>query len=231
MSFSVIRTLFVFTAFATESGAANQPMQRATPAIPWSSVVLSANGTVESEQLREIGPLKWQSYRSSLSKSRDHGTVEGLIDAHCAAHTRTHTHTLTHYLSVCLSLACSDSVSLTLPSLAQHAGANDTSIIISVDVTTIRQEVMGFGGAFTEAAGYVFSGLTQSEQERLVEMYWGSTGAGYSTGRIAMNSPDFALCVRPHAYSCLSSSVLLFCTLAKSILMSRVRDVQEDVHV
>jgi O-glycosyl hydrolase len=101
----------------------------------WSSVVQSLNGTVESSQLKEMGPLVW---------------------------------------------------STALPATA-------ATVMISVDVTTTRQEIMGFGGAFTEAAGYVFHGLDPSEQERLVGMYWGSEGAGYSTGRIAMNSPDFAL--------------------------------------
>lgn len=79
MSFSALQTFFVCTVFATErgaTGAESEPIY--TPTIPWSSVVLSADGTVESEQLREIGPLKWQSYGSSLSKSRDQGTVEGL---------------------------------------------------------------------------------------------------------------------------------------------------------
>jgi O-glycosyl hydrolase len=108
----------------------------------WSSVVQSLNGTVESSQLKEMGPLVWSTAR---------------------------------------------------PLPATAAGATAATVMISVDVTTTRQEIMGFGGAFTEAAGYVFHGLDPSEQERLVGMYWGSEGAGYSTGRIAMNSPDFAL--------------------------------------
>ena len=52
---------------------------------------------------------------------------------------------------------------------------------------------MGFGGAFTEASGYVWQNLSAVAQKRVLDEYWGAEGIGYTIGRVAMNSPDFAL--------------------------------------
>eukprot|EP00935_MAST-01C_sp_MAST-1C-sp1_P002088 g2088.t1 len=67
------------------------------------------------------------------------------------------------------------------------------AVVVEVDVTTRRQTIHGFGGAFTEAASYVWANLSSKAQTRVLEEYWGTEGIGYTTGRVAMNSPDFAL--------------------------------------
>jgi glucosylceramidase len=56
------------------------------------------------------------------------------------------------------------------------------------------QSIIGFGGAFTEAAAYNFSKLSKDQQSKITSLYFDpKDGLRYSMGRIAMNSCDFAL--------------------------------------
>lgn len=56
-----------------------------------------------------------------------------------------------------------------------------------------KQEIRGFGGAFTEASGYNFSKLGAANKERVLEAYFGERGLRYRIGRLHINSCDFAL--------------------------------------
>ncbi len=55
------------------------------------------------------------------------------------------------------------------------------------------QSVLGFGGAFTEAAAYCYASLTPAEKERLLRAYFSEEGLGYTLCRTHINSCDFAL--------------------------------------
>lgn len=55
------------------------------------------------------------------------------------------------------------------------------------------QEVLGFGGAFTEAAAYTFSRMSREAQEQLAELYFGESGNRYNFCRTHIQSCDFAL--------------------------------------
>ena len=55
------------------------------------------------------------------------------------------------------------------------------------------QEILGFGGAFTESAAYNFFQLPASVQKKVIELYFGEDGIGYSVGRVHINSCDFSL--------------------------------------
>ncbi len=55
------------------------------------------------------------------------------------------------------------------------------------------QTLLGFGGAITEAAGYAFSKLTKENQEKALELYFGSSGNGYHLMRSHIDSCDFSL--------------------------------------
>ncbi|CAK4118660.1 unnamed protein product [Aphanomyces euteiches] len=71
---------------------------------------------------------------------------------------------------------------------------------ISIDDTVEYQEILGFGGAFTEAAALQFQRLPLAKQQALLELYFGhqgNNGAAYSFGRVPMNSCDFS----PASYS------------------------------
>lgn len=55
------------------------------------------------------------------------------------------------------------------------------------------QKVNGFGGAFTEAAGYNISRMPEQVQEEIYEAYFGEDGLRYNLCRTHINSCDFAL--------------------------------------
>lgn len=55
------------------------------------------------------------------------------------------------------------------------------------------QEIMGFGGAITEAAGYVFSRMSGEKQQEILDAYFGHEGNQYTMARVSIDSCDFAL--------------------------------------
>ena len=55
------------------------------------------------------------------------------------------------------------------------------------------QRIEGFGGAFTDAAGYVFSQMPKDLQDRFIHDYFSGDGLGYTCGRTSVDSCDFAL--------------------------------------
>jgi glucosylceramidase len=62
----------------------------------------------------------------------------------------------------------------------------------------VSQEILGFGGAFTEAAALSYQKLPAAIQRKLIELYFGETGIGYSMGRIHIGSCDF--CVSSYSF-------------------------------
>jgi glucosylceramidase len=66
--------------------------------------------------------------------------------------------------------------------------------IILVDDTVKYQEIMGFGGAFTESACYTLNKMSKENQDKLLNAYYDKEkGLAYNLGRIHMNSCDFSL--------------------------------------
>lgn len=63
---------------------------------------------------------------------------------------------------------------------------------VSVDRRATKQTILGFGGAFTEAAAATFAKLSPAAQEAVLEAYWGESGIGYTMGRVPINSCDFS---------------------------------------
>jgi len=55
------------------------------------------------------------------------------------------------------------------------------------------QTITGFGGAFTDAAGYVFSQMPQNLQAQLLNDYFAQDGLRYTLGRTSIDSCDFSL--------------------------------------
>jgi len=63
----------------------------------------------------------------------------------------------------------------------------------TINVTQrMDQEWMGFGGALTESAALTFWALPEEERSRLLELYYGASGLGYTFGRTHINSCDFS---------------------------------------
>jgi glucosylceramidase len=64
---------------------------------------------------------------------------------------------------------------------------------IAVDLTKPRQQIVGFGAAITEAVASLVSGLPMSQEQQILNDYWGPNGSGYVLTRTHIGSCDFAL--------------------------------------
>ena len=55
------------------------------------------------------------------------------------------------------------------------------------------QEILGFGGAFTEAAGYTLAAMDEGVRDQIMDAYFGDGGLNYTMCRLHLDSCDFAL--------------------------------------
>jgi glucosylceramidase len=72
---------------------------------------------------------------------------------------------------------------------------NDNKLpCVVVDDKVKYQEIVGFGGAFTEAAAYTLSKLDRDKRNEILKMYFDrNQGNGYTLCRTHINSCDFSL--------------------------------------
>ena len=64
---------------------------------------------------------------------------------------------------------------------------------ITVEPQNKRQQILGFGGSFTEASSSIYKNLSQEKKDELIEAYFGKSGNNYSMARTHINSCDFSL--------------------------------------
>lgn len=84
--------------------------------------------------------------------------------------------------------------SLAFGNLDCSPGSECTSRFAEITVSAeTYQEILGFGGAFTEASAYHFYKLPASLQKKVIDLYFGEGGIKYSLGRVHINSCDFSL--------------------------------------
>ena len=63
-----------------------------------------------------------------------------------------------------------------------------------VDTERVFQKMLGFGGAFTEAAAHTLSKLSDDLRAEVIKMYFDpNEGLAYNLGRVHIHSCDFAL--------------------------------------
>ncbi|KAM3728552.1 putative glucosylceramidase [Dirofilaria immitis] len=75
---------------------------------------------------------------------------------------------------------------------------NGAEIIrLKIDDRIRFQTIIGFGGAFTDAAGININSLSEPAQTNLLQSYFGNTSIQYTIGRVPIASTDFST----HAYS------------------------------
>ncbi|KAF4680356.1 hypothetical protein FOZ60_013671 [Perkinsus olseni] len=66
------------------------------------------------------------------------------------------------------------------------------SVTVTVNPQRRHQTIHGFGGAFTQAAAYLYKNLSPSTQKRYMDLVFGADGLRYSLGRVPINSCDFS---------------------------------------
>ncbi len=74
-----------------------------------------------------------------------------------------------------------------------HTDHEAENSLIKVYAEEERQEIIGFGGALTEAAAYTFSRMSNEKQETLLKLYFGAQGNNYNFCRLHIQSSDFSL--------------------------------------
>ncbi|KAF8371574.1 gba-4, partial [Pristionchus pacificus] len=72
------------------------------------------------------------------------------------------------------------------------------SLTAELDTSTTYQEILGFGGAFTDSTGINLNSLRKETQNLLMRQYFGPTGSEYTFGRVPIASTDFSL--REYSY-------------------------------
>lgn len=65
--------------------------------------------------------------------------------------------------------------------------------IIQLESAISYQEILGFGGAFTEASAHLIMGMDSSSREEILALYFSNDQGNYSMMRTHMNSCDFSL--------------------------------------
>ncbi|CAH1798081.1 unnamed protein product [Owenia fusiformis] len=71
-------------------------------------------------------------------------------------------------------------------------------VVFTVFKNHTFQRILGFGGAFTDAAGINIASLSADTQTNLLKSYYSPEGIEYSLGRVPMASCDFS--TRPYSY-------------------------------
>ena len=98
-------------------------------------------------------------------------------------------------------LSCQASGSLLAEQAPLQPGPADLSLpLVLVNTDKRFQTLLGFGGAFTEAAAVTWQGLGKAAREQLLRDYFDrDSGHGYTLCRVHMNSCDFSLGNYAHA--------------------------------
>ena len=63
---------------------------------------------------------------------------------------------------------------------------------VKIDLTKIRQTMMGFGGALTPASAYVYKQMDDKTKHELLNALYAPKGLNYNLGRVCIGSCDFS---------------------------------------
>jgi len=71
----------------------------------------------------------------------------------------------------------------------------DAEEVVEIDILPNErfQTITGIGGSFTEASAHLLNQMSQKNRKKILEAYFGESGARYSLTRTHMNSCDFSL--------------------------------------
>lgn len=83
-----------------------------------------------------------------------------------------------------------------LPEVSLAKSDPPTTAALVIDASQQFQEILGFGGAFTEATADNWKQLSSEDQEKIMKLYFADPkdgGHGYTVARVPMGSCDFTL--------------------------------------
>ncbi|KAL7633257.1 UNVERIFIED_CONTAM: hypothetical protein RMT77_016362 [Armadillidium vulgare] len=83
--------------------------------------------------------------------------------------------------------------------------SSDVNFSIYVNANDRRQEVIGFGGAFTDSASINIKSLTTEAQNNLMHMYFAKKGSRYNLVRVPIAGTDFS--THPYSYDDIEGDV------------------------
>ncbi|XP_078050512.1 putative glucosylceramidase 3 isoform X1 [Augochlora pura] len=81
------------------------------------------------------------------------------------------------------------------------------TVTFNLDSTKKYQQILGFGGAFTDASGIHIASMSNDTQKQILKTYFGKEGSRYSIGRLPIGGTDFS--VRPYTYDDSNNDVTL----------------------
>ncbi|CAL1536498.1 unnamed protein product [Lymnaea stagnalis] len=87
------------------------------------------------------------------------------------------------------------------------SNVSKTNAIYYVKLNETRQTIIGFGGAFTDAAGINIAKLPSEAQDKLINSYYSKDGIEYTIGRVPIASCDFS--THPYSYDDFSQDLNL----------------------
>jgi glucosylceramidase len=73
-----------------------------------------------------------------------------------------------------------------------EAGEDLSALAIYLDPGTVQQEILGFGGAFTDASCYLMSRMSPDARHALLSDLYGPSGLRLSIGRTCIGTSDFS---------------------------------------
>jgi len=79
--------------------------------------------------------------------------------------------------------------------LSQLSEFPEADLVVKISILPEEkfQTITGFGGSFTEASAFLLNQVSKENREKILEAYFGESGARYSLTRTHMNSSDFSL--------------------------------------
>uniref|UniRef100_A0A1B6LCM5 Glucosylceramidase n=1 Tax=Graphocephala atropunctata TaxID=36148 RepID=A0A1B6LCM5_9HEMI len=69
--------------------------------------------------------------------------------------------------------------------------ANDT-VVFTVNANILHQDILGFGGSFTDSSGIAVNSLPSEAKDKFIESYFGLNGVEYSAARVPVGCSDFS---------------------------------------
>ena len=69
---------------------------------------------------------------------------------------------------------------------------DDKKVDVIIDDKILHQKHLGFGGAFTDAACYIFNQLDDDNKNQVIDLLFNENGLNYNLGRLTIGSCDFS---------------------------------------